>query len=316
MKNLTTIFGAIVPMFFTTDKASGVSLSEISRMTAENKQKNDKFLSEISDGVDGIFHKEILFVGAGDSTPRALEGTTLTVDQIKGYAGVADRNAQTANLMHALKLHKKLQGEMESMDWTLLSDNPIPFSPSRPSPAASGVTCHVDSFMELNNIDEMLSFLTEPVMAKFDLAFWKKANELNSRAATLGKLLSVDGAFFRKLVKPLPKGGETPTQNGVIITSWKKAYTDAQLSEFDALREELQTEYNDLQKQLNSCRKQIKDAVRAYNLDAERQYQSAYGLYKVAAEKHSLEVEALRSAAETRRQEAMQEIAALRVRVE
>jgi uncharacterized protein YukE len=170
--------------------------------------------------------------------------------------------------------------------------------------------------MDMSNIYEMLASLTQPVMAKFDLAFWKRANELNSRAATLGKLLSEQGSFFRELVKPLPKGGETPTQNGVIITSWKKGYSETQLSEFSLLRDELQSEYNDLQKQLNSCKKQIKDAVREYNLDAERQYQAAYGTYKVAAEQYNLEVESLRSAAETRRQEALQEFAALRVKVQ
>lgn len=315
MNILTKIFGSIVATFFTTDKASGISISEISRLQAENKQQNDKFWSEVSDGVDGVFHKEISFVGAGDSSPRSLSGATLTLDQIKGYRGVADRNAQTANLMHALKLFKKLQEELGNMSLTHLVTTQIPLAPMPPARAASGTTCHTDSFMDMSNIDEMLACLTEPVMAKFDLAFWQKANELNSRAATLGKLLSADGAFFRKLVKPLPKGSETPTQNGVILTSWKKAYTEDQLSEFSRLREELQSEYNDLQKELNGFKKQIKDAVRAYNLDAERLYQAAYGLYKVAAEKHALEVETLRSSAETLRQEALQEIAALRVKV-
>jgi hypothetical protein len=82
------------------------------------------------------------------------------------------------------------------------------------------------------------------------------------------------------------------------------------------LRDELQSEYNGLQQQLNGCRKQIKDAVRVYNLDAERQYQTAYGLYQVEERKHSLEMERIRSAAEILRQQALQEIASLRVRVE
>jgi hypothetical protein len=315
MKTLQALFGVIVPTFFTTDK-SGVSISEVSRIQAENKQQNDKFWSEVSDGVSGVFQKEVSFVGAGDSTPRTLSGSTLSVEHFKGYSGVAERNAQTANLMHAVKLFKRLQGELESMNWQSLVGSELPPAPERPAPAASGTTCYTEEFMDMSNIDEMLASLTQPVMAKFDLAFWKRANELNSRAATLGKLLSEQGSFFRELVKPLPKGGETPTQNGVIITSWKKGYSETQLSEFSLLRDELQSEYNDLQKQLNSCKKQIKDAVREYNLDAERQYQAAYGTYKVAAEQYNLEVESLRSAAETRRQEALQEFAALRVKVQ
>ena len=168
--------------------------------------------------------------------------------------------------------------------------------------------------MELSNIDEMIEQLQEPVLAKFDLAFWKKANELNSRAATLGKLLSVEGAFFRELVRPLPKGTEQPTQNGVIITSWKRSYAEDKVGELSSIRDELQAEYNDLQKQLNGLRKQIKDAVREYNLEEERRFQTDYGVYRVAAEKYSLEVESVRASAETMRQEAMQELASLRVR--
>lgn len=313
MNTVTKIFGVVVPTFFTTE--GGVSISEIGRIQAENKQQNDKFWGEVSDGVNGVFHEEILFVGAGDSTPRDLKGAVLTPDMIKGYGGVADRNAHTANLMHALKLYKKLQSDLGAMNWQDLVPSDIPKAPERPEPAASGTTCYAtDEFMELSNIDEMMAHLTQPVLAKFDLAFWQKANELNSRAATLGKLLSADGSFFRQLVKPLPKGGKTATDNGVIITSWKKAYTEDELVEFSRLREDLQSEYNDLQKELNGFKKRIKDAVRAYNLDAERKYQTDYGVYKVAAEKHSLEVETLRSAAETVRQEALQEIASLRVK--
>ncbi len=64
MKNLNMIFGPIVGMFFTGDK-SGISISEVSRITAEHKQKNDKFWSGISDGVNGVFTKVIRFIGAG-----------------------------------------------------------------------------------------------------------------------------------------------------------------------------------------------------------------------------------------------------------
>lgn len=170
--------------------------------------------------------------------------------------------------------------------------------------------------MEMSNIDEMIAVLNSDVLAKFNFAFWKKANELNSRAAVLGKLLSEQGSFFRELVKSLPKGGEQITQTGVVITIWERSYSDGNLAQFAKLREKLQEEYNDLQKQLNGYRKQIKDAVRAYNLDQERQYQIVYGSYKVEAERHALEMERIRSAAETLRQEAMQELAGLKVRVQ
>jgi len=168
--------------------------------------------------------------------------------------------------------------------------------------------------MEMSNIDEMIATLKPEVLAKFDLAFWMNANELNSRAAVLGKLLSEQGSFFRELVKALPKGSEQTTQTGVVITQWKRAYSEESVGELSRLRDELQAGYNDLQKQLNGCRKQIKDAVRAYNLDAERQYQAAYGPYQVAAKAHNLDMERIRSAAETLRQQALQELATLRVR--
>src|SRR3989344_2849999 len=163
--------------------------------------------------------------------------------------------------------------------------------------------------MEMQNIDEMISSMKSEVLAKFDFAFWKKANELNSRAATIGKLLSEQGAFFRKLVSPLPQGSSQVNQTGVVITGWKRSYSEEEAKGLQELRDRLQAEYNDLQKQLNSCRKQIKDAVREHNANEERRYQSAYGVYKVAAEKHTLEMERIRSAAETLRQEALQELA-------
>src|SRR3989344_8338018 len=137
--------------------------------------------------------------------------------------------------------------------------------------------------MEMQNIDEMISSMKSEVLAKFDFAFWKKANELNSRAATIGKLLSEQGAFFRKLVSPLPQGSSQVNQTGVVITGWKRSYSDEESKGLSDLRDKLHVEYNDLQKQLNSCRKQIKDAVREFNANEERQYQSAFGAYQVKA---------------------------------
>jgi hypothetical protein len=170
--------------------------------------------------------------------------------------------------------------------------------------------------MDLSNIDEMIAALSPEVLAKFDFAFWKRANELNSRAAVLGKLISESGSFFRELVKPVPKDSEKTLQTGIVITAWKRAYSSSAVTEFNLKREELQHEYNDLQKQLNGCKKQIKDAVRAYNLDEERRYQAEYGIYMVEAEKHAIEMERIRSSAETLRQEAQRELATLRVKVE
>ena len=313
METLKKIFGIVVPTFFVTD--GGVSLSEIARIQAENKQQNDKFWSEISDAVSGVFQKVVTFLGGGESS-RKIAGATVTVDQIREYRGVAERNAQTATLMHGLKVHQRLQGELARMDLRLHVVEALPEAPVRPISAKHGTICDTDEFMEMANIDEMIANLNPEVLAQFDIAFFKRANELNSRAATLGKLLSAEGSFFRELVRQLPKGSEQATQTGVIVTQWEKSYSAEQVEEFSRLRDELQVEYNDLQKQLNGCRKQVKDAVRAYNLDKEQEYQLTYGSYKVLAEKHSLEMERVRSAAETLRQQAQQELAVLRVRVE
>ena len=313
MKTLTKIFGATVPTFFTND--GGVSLSEISRIQAENKQQNDKFWSEVSDAVSGVFQKVVTFLGGANVSQR-IAGATVTTDRIREYRGVAERNAQTATLMHGLKVHKRLQEELKVVDLRLHVAPVLPEAPAKPISAKRGTVCDTDEFMEMANIDEMVANLNPEVLAQFDLAFFKRANELNSRAATLGKLLSEQGSFFRELVRPLPKGSEQATQTGVVITLWEKSYSAERVEEFSHLRDELQSEYNDLQKQLNGCRKQVKDAVRVYNLDAERLYQVSYGSYKVLAERHSLEMERVRSAAETLRQQAQQELAVLRVRVE
>ena len=314
METLTKIFGAIVGTFFTTQ--GGVSISEIGRIQAENKQQNDQFWGRITDAIGGVFRKTISFLGAGDSTPRRFDGAVITADQIKEFSGVAERNAQTSSLMHAVKLWKRRQAQLQEMDLRLQVVDTLPAAPIRPTPAETGTLCSTEQFMELSNIDEMIAQLESPVLAQFDWAFWTDANELNSRAAVLGKLLSEQGAFFRKLNDPLPKSTEQFTQTGVVITQWERAYTDAELEKFSGLRDTLQAEYNDLQKQLNGCRKQIKDAVRAFNLEQERQYQTAYSVYKVEAEKHALEMERIRSAAETLRQQALQEIATLKVRTE
>jgi hypothetical protein len=188
--------------------------------------------------------------------------------------------------------------------------------------------------MDLANIDQMIANLKPAVLQKFNFAFWRKANELNARAAAIGKLLSEQGSFFRELTKPLPKGSDQVTQTGVAIFRWEKSYNEEQTAAFVALRDSLQAEYNDLQKQLNGLKKQVKNAVRAYNLDVERQYQAAYGEYQLAyasyqaavneiqanhqdeLTKHAQELERIRASAETLRQEALAELATLRVRTE
>lgn len=314
MELLVKIFGVIVSTFFT--NTGGVSLSEVNRNQAESKQQNDEFWSKISEATDNIFQKEMLFVGAGDGTVRTLAGATIAPSELDAYADVASRNALTANLMHALKLHKRLQDELKAMDLRLHVVESLPKAPEYPGQVKTGSTCSVDRFMDLSNIDEMIASLSPEVLAKFDFAFWKRANELNSRAAVLGKLISESGSFFRELVKSVPKDSEKTLQTGIVVTAWKRAYSPDAVTEFNSKREELQLEYNNLQKQLNGCKKQVKDAVRAYNLDEERRYQAEYGIYMVEAEKHAMEMERIRSSAETLRQEAQRELATLRVKVE
>lgn len=314
MNTLTKIFGNLVPMFFVSE--GGVSISEVARIQAEHKQQNDGFWSKVADAVSGVFYKAISFVGAGDSTPRDIPGATITADEIGLYAGVAERNAETAVLMHAVKLYKRLMEQLQRMDLRLHVVEILPAAPEQPASAKLGSTCETERFMDLGNIDEMIANLNSEVLAQFDFPFFRKANELNARAAALGKLLSEQGSFFRRLVGSLPQGSEQSTQNGVVITTWKRSYNPEAVAELSRLRDQLQTEYNNLQQQLNGCKRQIKDAVRAYNLEQERRYQSAYGAYEVAARQHNLEVERIRSSAETFRQQALQELAALRVRTE
>ena len=310
---LQSVFGAVVPTFFVTE--GGVTLSEVSRIQAEHKQQNDGFWTKAHEAVAGVFRQVVTVVGAGGGS-QEIESAIITADEIYAYRGVAERNAQTAVLMHAVKLSQRLRKELEDMDLRLHVADALPKVPALPARPASGSVCDTDDFMELQNIDEMIANLKSEVLSRFDFAFWKRANELNSRAAAIGKLLSEQGAFFRKLVSPLPQGKSETIQTGVVLTSWKRAYGEEQAAEFVQLRDHLQQEYNDLQRQLNGCRKQIKDALREYNLVEERRYQAAYGEYQIVAKAYQLETERIRSAAETFRQEALQELAALRVRTE
>ncbi len=338
---LVTIFGALVPTFFTTK--GGVSISEVARLQAEAKQQNDTFWARLTDATRGVFRKVVSFVGAGSSVPQTVAGPTISVGEIGGYGEVAARNASTAVFMHGVKLFKSLQERLEVMDLRLFVVEKLPEAPpsperpqepSEPTRAKSGTVCDTPVFMMLGNIDEMIAGLKPEVLARFDFAFWKRANELNARAAVIGKLLSEQGSFFREVIKPLPSGGEQVTQAGVVIFRYEKAYSPDELVDFVRIRETLQAEYNDLQKQLNGLKKQIKDAVRAYNLEQERQYQAAYGEYRLAyasyqaavkellvnhqdaLKRHAQEMERIRSSAETLRQEALAEMATLRVRTE
>jgi hypothetical protein len=337
---LEMIFGAAVPTFFITE--DGVSLSEVARRQAEHKQLNDVFWGRVTESVGGVFRKIVSFVGAGASgTPQTVESPTISPEELKGCFQAGERNAQTAVLMHAVKFWKSLEAKLQDEDLRLfivasLPQAPIrpllPEAPKAPKRAELGTVCSTVEFMDLANIDQMIANLKSEVLAKFDFAFWKKANQLNARAAAIGKLLSEQGSFFREITKPLPKGSDQVTQTGVAIFRWEKSYSEEQIIAFTDLRDSLQAEYSDLQKQLNGLKKQVKDAVRAYNLDVERQYQTAYGEYQLAhasyqaavnelqakhreeLTKHDQELERIRASAETLRQEALAELATLRVR--
>lgn len=338
---LQQIFGAQVPTFFTTE--GGVSISAVARKQAESKQLNEDFKARISEAVPGVFRKVVSFVGAGTSTPQTVDSPTISSKEIGGYAAAAERDALTSVMMHGVKLWKRLHEQLQVVDLRLhvvelLPEKPdmpeYPDAPLAPTRPTLGTVCNTTAFMDLSNIDEMIANLKPEVLARFEFAFWKKANELNARAAVIGRLLSESGSFFREIIKPLPKGSDQVTQTGVVIFRWERSYSPEQLAEFAGLRDTLQTEYNDLQMQLNGCKKQIKDAVRAYNLEQERQYQSAYGEYQLACasyevsvrdllahhqeelRQYSVEMERIRSSAETLRQEALAELASLRVRTE
>lgn len=314
MEKLTKVFGSVVPTFFVAE--GGVSISEVSRIQAEHKQANDVFWTKVQEATAGMFRQVVTFVSTAGGTPHELESAVTTAEELNGYRGVGERNATTAVLMHAVKLWQRLHGELEGMDLEPFVADVLPGAPAMPDRADRGSVCRTEAFMDLQNIDEMVASLKSEVLEKFDFAFWKMANELNSRAAVLGKLLSEQGAFFRRLVAPLPQGKSETNQTGVVITSWKRAYDTEAVAEFATARDQLQAEYNDLQRQLSGCRKQIKDALREHNLAEERSYQAAYGAYQVAAKAYEVELERIRSSAETFRQEALQEIASLRVRTE
>ncbi len=356
MKNLERIFGPSVPTFFVAE--GGVSPSQVARIQAENKQRNDEFSAKVTNATAGIHKKAYTFIGPGGSLPQIVEPETITVETLREYAGVAERNAQTATLMHGLKMYNRLRDELENISLTSFVTKTMPVAPpqptrepepklppapEKPAPAAIGTVCSTKVFMDLSNIDEMHANLKPEVQFPFE--FWKRANELNSRAAAIGKLLSEQGSFFRKLVDALPRDSEQMVQTGMIVTSWRATYSQESVAVFIQFRDELQAEYTDLQKQLNGCKKQIKDAVRAYNLTEERRYQAEYGIYQIAAAKHAAEVEQIRaereskwlamiaeynaareayarevermrSEAETLRQQAQQELATLRVRTD
>jgi hypothetical protein len=341
-EKLATIFGALVPTFFTT--TGGVSLSEVARRQAEHKQLNDVFWGRVTESVGGVFRKIVSFVGAGATgTPQTVDSPTISPEELSSCFQVGERNAETAVLMHGVKLWKNLEAQLQVMDlqsFVVASfpeapmRRPLPEAPKAPKRGESGTVCSTGEFMDLANIDQMIANLKTAVLAKFDFAFWQRANQLNARAAAIGKLLSEQGSFFREITKPLPKGSDQVTQTGVAIFRWEKSYSEEQIAAFATLRDSLQAEYNDLQKQLNGLKKQVKDAVRAYNLDVERQYQVAYGEYQLThasyqaavneiqtkyqeeLTKHAQEMERIRASAETLRQEALAELATLRVRTE
>lgn len=362
MQALTKIFGqgSLVEIFLTSN--GGASISEIARKQAESKQKNDEFWSAVSDAKAGVHTKVISFVGAGDSTPRKILGAVLTPEKIREVGEVGERDAKTAVFMHGLKIFKDVQKRLEGtnpMDlWHLVVETmpeapqyperhgvEFPEAPKRPVSAKRGSLNDTKVFMEMDNMEELIQNLDPKVRDRFDFDFWKKSLELNSQAAATGKLTTGKDAFFRELVKPLPKGGEQITQAGVVVTQWEHAYSQETLEELSRVRDELQKRYNSLQQQLNGCRKQVKDAVREYNLAEERRYQSdwseyttrrtkydaeveklqaqeesrfqaALDAYRVLREKYEGELERIRSAAETLRQQALSEMASLLVRTE
>lgn len=327
----SVIFGAVVPTFFTTDIDTGVSISEVSRRQAEYKQQNDAFYTLITEGTTGIFNKVIKFVGASSSPAEVVSGRKLRPETFKECTSVGNRNAETALLMHGVKLYKNLEAWLQTSDLTgfvggLPSQPVLPTAPTAPARGKAATVCPANAFMELSTIDEMVANLNTIVIAKFDFDFWQEAVSLNAKAAAIGKLLTEKDSFFRALLKVAPNSSEQTCQTGVILTKWERSYTENEAAELQKVRDSLQEEYDRLQKQLNGMKKRVKDAVRAYNLEVEKTYQSELSKYQLEASKHRAEVDALtaqhaqavekvRSSAETLRQEALAELATLRVRV-
>ena len=341
MQILTKVFGPQVAMFFTTTN-NGVSISEIGRRQAEYKQLSDEFAAKLADGTNGVYRKKLSYIGAGNGTPLEVQVVRLTAEDLDGYKAAAKRDAETAVLMSGLKLWKTLQAELQKKDLRLYVADSLPPAPDYPveieppTPPAGpkpATTCGTEAFMDLDNIDEMVTAMSAEVLTKFDFAFFTKARRLNSSAARIGKLISERGSFFRKLGQPLPQGSEQTLQGGMIVTSWERSYSPAEITAFAEYRVALQAEYDSLQKQLNGCKKEMKDAVRAYNAEQERQYQTAYTAYQSAHsdyltavkqqnmeyeqayKAHAVEMERIRSSAETLRQQALAELANLRVRI-
>lgn len=313
--NLIKAAGAIVDVFFT--KGDGVSISEVGRQQAESKQANDSFWAHVEGATNAIFTQELSFVGSGGGASERLTPERLTVGEIRKYSGVADRSAQISTLMMALKLHKTLRARLEKMDFRDLVEETMPTFPQEPAPVRTGLAVEVMSFMDMDNIEEMIGSMYDEAFRNcgLDFQFFRKATELNSRAAVLGKLLSAQGAFFRGLVRPVPASKREMVSSGVVVTTWTKTYSEEEEAEFARLRNELQEEYNSLQRELNGYKKQLKDSVRQFILAEERRYQAELSDFQLKRAAYDAKEERIRSAAEVIRQECLAEMSALRIRV-
>ena len=235
---------------------------------------------------------------------------------------VASNNGENALLGNGIQLFNKGIETIKSFDTSELvrlngGDTTLPDYLDYQN-RKTAVNGSIDSVLNFDRVEEILSACTAPVLERLDPAMVKNALRLESQAAVLGNEITKKQGFLHQVLTAniSQPPTETTARFGVVIHEEKLGYTEGEVEAFKKLFDNLQEQYKNIQGQLSGIKKTIKDTIRMVDIEFAKEYEAYLQAYNTRQSEIIAKQNQIAAQGESLRQQLIQEFLTLKIQID
>lgn len=294
---------------------SGVSLSQANAEKNTNTNEAEQLLHPFNNHV----HNVVLTVVGSTAVTEEVAVDKVTPVQFKVLYDVANMYSQNAILGHGIRLFKDIELYISSLPTEMIAEtfgfevaNTLIPHPTFKQPL---LRINVQSFMELDSVEQMLGYLTLDVLNELKQEDIFEALRQEALAAVLGKQLTKKESFLKRVLSAAKQilEQEVVTNFGLVVKKKVLAYSDNELEDLRGVQKKMYADYTAAQGRVNGFKKLVKDLARKHNKANLEAYQADLAHYQAVQANWERELAERDAKAETIRQQALTELAELKV---
>lgn len=311
---LSQMFGEVVEKFFSPE---GISMSEAQRRKNSNTNSAEKLSGVFSAPVYYAVHTAIS--SSGDAT-KAFPEKKVTPEDFSSLETIAGMFAESAVIGHGINFRNRLERKLlEMSDDEFMKIFGIEYFHAKLSPPVRKTVSRngIERVLQMERVEDILESLEPGILGELSDKDIFTALSLEAKCAVLGNQLTQKDCFLKRLAASKEKisAGETQTNFALLVKENIRNYSELDVLEFSKLQEELYEEYSTLQKELNSFKKQLKDLIRAKQLEFDKESSSLQNVYLGEMRREGEERNAASAKVQEIKTAAMQELASLKIKL-